>query len=331
MRNRNALEALRNAKQAAQATKGELNDRAGEELAYALALCDDVPAALATVARMRPARRGLAIEDLVNRLTEQGQYAQAKAIDAVTYADEPTGDPRSKAYALSSLALRQVARGDVAEARETSKRAYDVVHLAVEANPQSGALDMPISRIINAQIKDGAYDDAFATAKLEDPVNRVQYLVEIIAAEAEAHQADALHASLPGVVAEVEVSWPTAYQLTRVAEALGEAGYRTEARDVLAHVRKSYSRCADKNVWNCFQFANAELAMGDFAEPRAAIHSIDDPDMRDQVLRRAVDVLVASRDISAIIPVAAEMAWEIQDPSERAHALIALLGALKRA
>jgi hypothetical protein len=77
-----------------------------------------------------------------------------------------------------------------------------------------------------------------------------------------------------------------------VAEALGEAGYRREARDVLAHVRKSYSGCADKNVWNCFQFADAELAMGDFAEPRTAIDTIDDPDMRDHVLRRSVDVLL---------------------------------------
>jgi tetratricopeptide (TPR) repeat protein len=291
MRDKNAREALRKAKQAAQANK-ELDDRAGEELAYALASCDDVPGARATVARMWPGRQGLALEAVVNRLTEHGQYGPAKAIDAVTHAEELTGDARSKAYALSSLALRQVARGDIADARETSKRAYHVVQMAVEANPQSGTLDMPIGQIINTQIKEGAYDDAFTTAKLEDPVNRVQYLVEIIAAEAEARQADALHAALPGVVAEVEANWSTAYHLTRVAEALGEAGYRREARDVLAHVRKSYSGCADKNVWNCFQFADADLAMGDFAEPRTAIDTIDDPDMRDHVLRRSVDVLL---------------------------------------
>jgi len=90
-------------------------------------------------------------------------------------------------------------------------------------------------------------------------------------------------------------------------------------------------RCAGPNVWNCFQFAEAELAIGDFTEPKAAIRSTNDLDIRDSLLRRSVDELVASEDVFVVLPMAAEMAWEIQDPSLRVHALIALLGALKHA
>jgi tetratricopeptide (TPR) repeat protein len=323
MQDPKAPDALREAKEARLA-EGERPDA---ELSHALAACGDVPSALIVAARFPEFRRTFMIGNLADQLTSEKQFAQAAAIDAVIAAAEPAGNVESKAEVLRKLARRQAARNDLAGARATRSKAEQLLRAAIEAGDKKAGT---IQALVDVEIEEGAYDDARTAAGSNPNVShRGQELVAIVKATVEARRDDELHAILPKVVADIERDEQPARYLTMIAKDLGRAGYRTEARDVLAQARQVDKRCADQNIWNCWYFGDAELAIGDFAEPLAAIDSTRYPLGREMLLWRALDLLVQSPDLTATLPMAAEMAWQIQSPRERMEALISLLRALK--
>jgi hypothetical protein len=60
------------------------------------------------------------------------------------------------------------------------------------------------------------------------------------------------------------------------------------------------------------------------------IRAMNDPDLRDGTLRQFVETLAGAKDISAVLPITAGMAWQIQDPAQRSQAFIFLLRAFKQ-
>lgn len=319
-------------------------DLYGTELVYAYASCGDMDGALATAGRLSDNRRGSALNEVVRRLMERGQYPEAAAIDRATLGDTTTAED------WAALAARQVERGDEAGARASVAKAYELMRPAAEAARETfhqknliAVIQQPVASVVDTQVKLAAYDDAFATAELEDQPGRPQYLLRIIGGAASRHDDAAVRRALPRVVQDLDGMFGAGQAYLRLGKVLAHAGYRDEAGDFLTRSQNLDPRRCQQGL--CWEFVLAKLAMGDVAAARELLRAEEqDPGQRDKSLAGFVRELVTPEnfsgassfrrerrafapDVAANLPVAAEMAWQIQEPSLRAQAMLLLLEA----
>lgn len=309
------------------------------ELLYALASCGETDRALQAAERASSAT----LEHVADQLMRQDLHAEAQVIDQLIAERYPTAND------LARVAERQAARGDLAGARANALRGYEMMRADVTAardqtNPRYTPFDalQPLGTVISAQLKIRAYDDAIATAQLHDLRNAHENLVRILQAAAKNHDASAVRQILPRVLQSLEtLDLPTEVALVNMAKMLGRAGYAAEARDLIdraAQLKNAHCQRAP-----CINVAEADVAIGDIdaarailqrlAAPRAQdgarvllVRELIDPDGPSGILRPPnLPMPPPPRDASAVFPIAAEMAWQIQDPGTRANAMLTLL------
>jgi hypothetical protein len=324
------------------------------EIAYALATCNDVAAAVAAARGVAPDYSVSALERVAHDLTEHGDYTHARQID------EANADALVGIGDRIALAERQIARGEVELAKPNLAKASA---MTIELIRTKRAASRPLYEIVDAQRPIGsiiagqtavrAYAEAIHTSEGEDePDNRAQFLVPIVWEEASRHDEFALRETLPGILEVIQKASRgiAAYNLARVAKALASAGYIDDARKALALAQGLASR---ENA----EIARAQAAMGDMDGARATLDALDarggargrnlisvalEQDDFATALAAAADLQGATRDggLAAIsreqtksgdITGAMATTWQIQNLISRADTLLAVLKALRRA
>jgi hypothetical protein len=315
--------------------------------ASAMASCGEVDQTLALVEQLDPKERKRTLEQVAEHLMAARLFAEVERVDAVIAGKSLDIDD------LAKLAKRQVIRGDTAGAQSTAARAYGMMQRAVAAareQPEfrAGAFQAlhSLPTILEVQLTLAAYEEALATAQLQDAINAKQFLVLIVQAQAKKHDSEALQRMLPRVIQHIESAGGGAgISLIDLAKRLGRAGYADEARDALRHAAQLKDEQCSR--FPCVNLAEALLAIGDIDGARAILPRFQ-RQHRDGVLRAFVKELVdpeepstvtprplgtpappPPRDSSAVFPVAAGMAWEIQDAAVRAQAMLVLLRSLR--
>ena len=152
---------------------------------------------------------------------------------------------------------------------------------------------------------------------------------------------------LPRVLDAIENGgqWDPETRFIDIAKQLGRAGYTDEGREVLGRVaRLKKNHCQQAP---CINLAEAQVAIGDIDAAQAILQRIKNPKAADSARVMLVQELVdpespsptaprrrdqptapPPQNLSAAFPVAAEMAWQVQDATRRASAMLVLLRSL---
>jgi len=338
----------RDALRAATAVNPPATQAYATELVSALAACNDIEKAKEAFEKLLPSWQLGVLDRAVDQLTKQGRNTDAELFDRIIL-DGP-GGPND----LAVVAKRQAARGDVAGARMTAARAYEMMRAAVmtareQSRPvyQMPEILRPFAAVLEAQLKAAAYDDALATAGLQDATNAQMASERIVQAAAKNHDTEALRQMLPRVLDAIENGgqWDPETRFIDIAKQLGRAGYTDEGREVLGRVaRLKKNHCQQAP---CINLAEAQVAIGDIDAAQAILQRIKNPKAADSARVMLVQELVdpespsptaprrrdqptapPPQNLSAAFPVAAEMAWQVQDATRRASAMLVLLRSL---
>ncbi|TMJ62591.1 MAG: hypothetical protein E6G81_01585 [Alphaproteobacteria bacterium] len=338
----------RDALRAATAVNPPATQAYATELVSALAACNDIEKAKEAFEKLLPSWQLGVLDRAVDQLTKQGRNTDAELFDRIIL-DGP-GGPND----LAVVAKRQAARGDVAGARMTAARAYEMMRAAVmtareQSRPVYQMLEIlrPFAAVLEAQLKAAAYDDALATAGLQDATNAQMASERIVQAAAKNHDTEALRQMLPRVLDAIENGgqWDPETRFIDIAKQLGRAGYTDEGREVLGRVaRLKKNHCQQAP---CINLAEAQVAIGDIDAAQAILQRIKNPKAADSARVMLVQELVdpespsptaprrrdqptapPPQNLSAAFPVAAEMAWQVQDATRRASAMLVLLRSL---
>ena len=233
--------------------------------------------ALATCEGPKPARHllddvltteqaGPSLNRVLDELTAAGQVAAARAL-------APAPDP-SDAEQLLAAAQRLQKQRDFPAARLMAIQASEVA-LKVSRDPAQPVwkwLDHTalLGRIFSVLTAAGAYDEALATVQPIEMINRQQFYLAAIDAEAQHKDAAAIRKTLPASIEAVTASEPGANAaqnyLCRMTVSLARAGFRNAAEVPFKAMTATASGWAFPTPDPALaRFAQAQAAMGDIA------------------------------------------------------------------
>jgi hypothetical protein len=343
-----AFETLRLADEAVHGLKDPGHFGPVDTFVYALAACGDVARAADVARELAPKRTAMVLGQVAGLLMEHGDRDRSRQVDAVNV------DALTDVYGLLNLAKREIARGDVELAKPHIAGASAMTLEAVRSKRVAGRplheiLDAlsPVASIADTQATVGAYADAIHTIEVEDPINRPQFFVSLVAAAVTRHDGNGVKESLRTVfnaARQANVEFPLNH-LTHLVASLANAGYFAEARQILGLVPQSGRQSE--------MFAGAQAALGDIDGARTTLYALDLTDaQRTQSLVRialgrhdlasALDALKGGAPDDALSSIASAQAkngdltaamataWQIRGLGLRAETLVALLKALKR-
>lgn len=205
----------------------------------AFADCTGAESAKSFVAEtIGPDLRDRALATTVDRLSERGEFALARAL-------LPTPDS-SDAGNLLETAKRLIKLGDEAKATDVAiQAARAALRVAGDATRKRGGYYEYIAKlgpIIGTLNELGAYDDAIATAQPIDPNNRLQYYVFTLRAAMRKSDGAEVARLLPIAIGAFKMDSTPNHMLqvkalSDLTRALAVAGYRDEALKTFAELR----------------------------------------------------------------------------------------------
>jgi hypothetical protein len=235
-----------------------------ENAARAIAECKGAETAVAFLNNALTAQQaGYAVARISQNLTKDGNYDLARAI-------LPAPNPKDPEELL--LAAQEAnARGDVSTARALATKASDIAVNTTSFPAGLGWSDhiALLGRIFSVLLDAGAYDQAIATVQPIELVNRQQYYVSLLDAEARHKDTAAVTSSLPKALEAVQASTSgmdrSAYFLSRIVIALAGAGYKEAAKAPFNTLRKTLDQPLSPNrpKQNASTLAEVQAAMGD--------------------------------------------------------------------
>ena len=230
----------------------------------AIAECKGAETAVALLNNALTAQQaGYAVARISQSLTKDGNYALARAI-------LPAPNPQDSEDLLLA-AQEAYARGDLPAARVFATKASDVAVNTTSFPAGTGWYDhiALLGRIFSVLLDAGAYDQAIATVQPIELVNRQQYYVSLLDAEARHKDTAAVTSTLPKALEAVQASTPgmdrSAYFLSRIVIVLAGADYREAAKAPFDALRKTLDQPLPPNrpKPNASMLAEVQAAMGD--------------------------------------------------------------------